>query len=64
MDTIDKIGLGMNTLEKTFIVEKILESHLMWFGHVRRRFLKALVTRVDQMKGSPIVRVERVQEKL
>nr|ACN78497.1 putative reverse transcriptase [Arachis hypogaea] len=32
------------------IVKKMVESHLWWFGHVRRRPTKHLVRRVDEME--------------
>ncbi|KAF1880112.1 hypothetical protein Lal_00022241 [Lupinus albus] len=38
------------------IVEKMVESHLRWFGHVWRRPVEALVKRVDQMEASPVPR--------
>jgi hypothetical protein len=38
------------------IEEKMVESRLRWFGHVRRRPLEAPVRRVDQMADSPRVR--------
>jgi hypothetical protein len=34
------------------IVEKTVESWLMWFGHVWRRPVDSIVRRVDQMEGS------------
>lgn len=38
------------------IEEKMVESHLRWFGHVRRRLLVTLVRRVDLIEGSPMIR--------
>jgi len=44
-NTIEKIGLGS-------IVEKMAESHLRWFWHVRRKLIEAPVKRVHQMEDS------------
>ena len=38
------------------IVEKMVESRLRWFGHVRRRPEEAPVRRVDQMPSSLVIR--------
>ena len=38
------------------IMEKVVESHLTWFGHVTRRPIEVPVRRVDKMDGSPITK--------
>jgi len=40
----------------TPIVEKLVKTHLRWFGHVQRRPLDALIRRVDQMVENLIIR--------
>lgn len=34
----------------------MVEFHFMWFGHVARRPIEVPIRRIDQMKGSPIVK--------
>ena len=43
----------------TSIAEKMVESHLRWFGHVQRRELGEPVRIVDQMVWSPYKRGRR-----
>lgn len=43
-------------VEITAIEEKMTESRLRWFDHVRRRPIEALVKKVDQMEDSSIIR--------
>jgi len=38
------------------ILEKMVETRLMWFGHVERRHVDSVVRRVDQMESSQITR--------
>ena len=38
------------------IDEKITESRLRWFGHVRRRPTEAPVRRIDKLEDSPLKR--------
>lgn len=38
------------------IEENMVESCLRWFGNVRKRLIKALLKRIDQMKDSLIIR--------
>jgi len=38
------------------IVEKLVENRLIWFGHVERRLVDAVVTRVSQMEESQVKR--------
>lgn len=56
----DKIGLEIQSFkEKVEIaptIEKMIVFHVRWFGYVWRRLVEALVTRVDLMEDSPIVR--------
>lgn len=48
VDTQDKIGAP--------IVEKMVEFHLRWFGHMWRNPIDDLARRVNQMEGGSIVR--------
>lgn len=39
-------------------MEKMIESHLRWFVHIRRKPLEVLMRRVNQMEDNLIVEVK------
>ena len=45
-------------VEVTLIIEKMIEDHLRWFGHVQMKANKLPVRKVDQTTWSPI-KIER-----
>ncbi|KAF1861288.1 hypothetical protein Lal_00014014 [Lupinus albus] len=55
--------LEREKVEITHIIEKMVESHHRWFGHMRWRLVEATIRRVDKMEISQISRGRGGQEK-
>ena len=51
-------------VEVSPIIEKMVETRRMWFGHIERRHVDYVVSRIDHMVGSQITRGRARSRKL
>jgi len=49
-------GIELEMIGVAHIVEKMVETRLWWFGHIKRRLVDFVVRIADQMEGSQITR--------